>query len=61
VRAIRLNSARLANDAPEEFVHCAIIERAGVDVSQTRQHKLFAIRIVQRQLLGSLQRADFQS
>jgi hypothetical protein len=55
-----LYSAGFANDAPEQFVDSAIVERAGVEVPQTPQHVLLAIGIAKRQVFGLLQRADFE-
>src|SRR5262249_3598745 len=60
VRNVDLDSARLANDAPEEFVDCAIVEWAGVDVLQAREDVALAVGIAKGQVFGLLQSADLQ-
>jgi hypothetical protein len=59
-RDVGLDASRFANDAPEEFVDSAVVERAGVDVLQTSEDVLLAVGIAGRQASGSLQRAHFE-
>ena len=56
----RLDSARFANDAAEEFVNGAVVERAGVEVLQTVQDVALAVRVAKRQSGRLFKRADFQ-
>jgi hypothetical protein len=60
MRAVQLDPSRFANDAPEEFVDCAIVERSTVHLPQPGQHILFAVGITKRQLLRFLDCAHFQ-
>src|ERR1043165_8358151 len=57
---IDLNSSRLTNDAPEEFVNGAFVKRSSVEVLQTSEHVSLAIGIAKRELLRFFNRANLK-
>src|SRR2546422_8097430 len=56
--SLRLNASGFAYDALEELGYCAPIERAGVGLLQSLEHRLLAFRIAERQSGSSLESAN---